>query len=121
MKEYLPYAFVLETNKTGLDSIFSEWEREVVEYLWMNDSKWVDSQEIKTYLDTLDIETISKASVTVFLNSLSQVSFDDVPIINRDKEGRAFVFKANLGEMKFRFAIGKYLKDFVQSNIINGA
>ena len=121
MKEYLPYTFVLETDKVGLNCIFSEWEREVVEYLWMNDSKWVDSQEIKTYLDTLDIDPISKASVTVFLNSLSQVSFNEVPIINRDKQGRAFVFKANLSEMKFRFAIGKYLKDFVQTNIINEA
>ncbi|MHA1168677.1 MAG: hypothetical protein ACTSRU_12695 [Candidatus Hodarchaeales archaeon] len=120
MKEYLPYAITIDTQKVNLSSLFREWEREVMEYLWVHESKWVDSQEIKDYLDNLNIYPISKASITVFLNGVSQISLDGVSVLERDKRSKSFVFKVGMNKIKFRYAIGNFLKDFVHSNIING-
>ena len=104
---------VLDTTKTGLETLMKPWEAAALEYVWSREGEIVSTREVWEHVSQL--HKISRTSISQFL---MRMTFTGV-LMNSSRAGRSKVegrFTPRLDEAAFMWeAVKKVLDNLLDS------
>ncbi len=110
-------ALKFDPDKTGLRTLFRDWQIHTLKYLWGNPMKRSTTKEIWTYVCLKLEKEVSRATVYHFLDELCKkelVGFET----STGRGGQRILFFSEHSEEEFREFMAKNLGESVEKNLL---
>ena len=110
-------ALKFDPDKTGLKTLFRDWQIHTLKYLWDTPMKRSTTKEIWTYVRIKLEKDVSRATVYHFLDELSKrelVGFET----STGRGGKRILFFSEYSEEEFREFMAKNLVESVEKNLL---